>query len=729
MFLQPFHFTMTLWTVLVLGLVPYVEANDKSLLIFTTSFESAKQLRIGGTPLDLQSHVTTRFFDFDGNGTPDLWTADGTGRIQVFRGKSTRAGLQFQTPIQVSAGTKKRWGDSYTGVCYAQIAGNQSADLIVAHSGNKISIHTCLGNDRLPFFKEDSIEITVQDNCQGRFDLADWNQDGLLDIITGSFGGDVMWYPNTGTAAQPSFGVGKSFHNIQRAYNSQPRIVDFNQDGKLDLVLGVNWGTIEVYLNVGTPEIPKLSSPTTLRWADQGGALNLRSLNGDDTTPDFVDINQDGVIDLVSGGKNGRVFVSQGVGVTDHLRQLQALLKVHPTELGNKMADDDALRGICFGFLGGMQSALTSGLVPEEQRQQVIRDLQTLVRQYPHYFKRQKFDLEKTPHLPSFAAQMWIVLFEANPDSLQNRTQLADLAGFKDGYRDLLVKLGIIFIDNHTATAEQVNKMVKLLESMPRAVWDVETITVRGWLGDGFKQQGISSRTGVNIFSLPLGRAENSFPADAPRRGITDVYMICLAHEIAHNMLDTIGKRLRPELFELKYEQLEYAAGELVKFHPQKSRGVNWNVTKSNLRTANIWDGQDSTWATTWKSYLESEPFKRAHVRGSVHFFIHSPQEAFATLANQYFTDSQLMLELGVTRWQDNHKASINQFLLIADYLSQKSDSVKFYRMGVGGDLQTETVTLQRNQKNQIIQLESRGTKVAFKYEGNLVSDLILSDR
>ena len=73
MFLQPFHFTMTLWTVLVLGLVPYVEANDKSLLIFTTSFQSAKQLRIGGTPLDLQSHVTTRFFDFDGNGTPDLW--------------------------------------------------------------------------------------------------------------------------------------------------------------------------------------------------------------------------------------------------------------------------------------------------------------------------------------------------------------------------------------------------------------------------------------------------------------------------------------------------------------------------------------------------------------------------------------------------------------------------------------------------------------------------------
>ena len=90
------------------------------------------------------------------------------------------------------------------------------------------------------------------------------------------------------------------------------------------------------------------------------------------------------------------------------------------------MADDDALRGICFGFLGGMQSALTSGLVPEEQRQQVIRDLQTLVRQYPHYFARQKFDLEKTPSLTVIRCTDVIVLFEANPDSLQNRTQLAD---------------------------------------------------------------------------------------------------------------------------------------------------------------------------------------------------------------------------------------------------------------------------------------------------------------
>ena len=250
----------------------------------------------------------------------------------------------------------------------------------------------------------------------------------------------------------------------------------------------------------------------------------------------------------------------QGVGITDHLSELKKLLQANPDQLGTKLTVEEELRGKAFGLLGSMQAALNSGLVPADYRALVVKDLQSLVADFPHYFRRQKWDLKKTPHLPAFAAQMWIVLFEAYPDSLENREQLAQLAGFEGGYKTMLENLGVIFIDNNTATAEQTTKMTNLLTEMPRTVWDVETITVRGWLGEGFKQQGISSITGVNIFSLPLGRPENSFPADAPRKGITDVYMICLAHEIAHNMLDTVGRTLRPELFELKYDCLLYTS-------------------------------------------------------------------------------------------------------------------------------------------------------------------------
>ena len=63
----------------------------------------------------------------------------------------------------------------------------------------------------------------------------------------------------------------------------------------------------------------------------------------------------------------------------------------------------------------------------------------------------------------------------------------------------MLEKLGVIFIDNNTATAEQTMKMTKLLAELPRAVWDVETITVRGWLEKVLRNKELV-RERVSIF-------------------------------------------------------------------------------------------------------------------------------------------------------------------------------------------------------------------------------------
>jgi hypothetical protein len=86
------------------------------------------------------------------------------------------------------------------------------------------------------------------------------------------------------------------------------------------------------------------------------------------------------------------------------------------------------------------------------------------------------------------------------------------------------------------------------------------------------------------------------------------------------------------------------------------------------------------------------------------------------------------MLELGVKRWQEGHKSSINQFLLIADYLSQKANSVKFYQMGVGGELTVKPIRLERNQLGKITLIESSETIVRLEYQGNVVSKLQVAD-
>ncbi|MEZ6057258.1 MAG: VCBS repeat-containing protein [Planctomycetaceae bacterium] len=686
----------------------------------TMSFERPHQLQAAGEPIDLGSHVATRCVDWNADGQLDLIAAAGDGKLWLFRHVDPKQPTTFAKQEPIVAGGRDRWGNSYTGATLAHVIGSTLPDLVVAHSANQISIHENIGTLRRPRFQEKSLDLTVQQGCQGRFDIADWDGDGLPDLITGSFGGAVVWYRNQGQSKQPKFTEGQSFHDISIAYNSHPRIVDFNQDGRLDLLLGVNWGSVSLFLNDGTAKAPHLAGGVQMHWSHDGSNLSLRELNGDDTTPELVDLDQDGVLDLVSGGKNGRLFLMRGVGVSSRLATLNAALEKHGPQLTKRLSEQDELKQSVFGAMTAMQADLAGGLIPLAAREKLFQQLAPLAKKYPTLFQRQQFDLKATPFAPSFAAQYWVLMFEALPDTPAHRQQVADAINFTGGYRQLLVDLGLIFIDNNTATPEQLQVMHQLLMAMPRSVWDVETITVAGWLGDGFREQKIRSRTGVNIFDLPLGRIEDSFAGDSPRPGVTDVYMICLAHEIAHNMLDTIGRRLRPELYERKFAGLAQAAGPLVVYHTPKSRGIDMPATKAKFQAAGVWDGNNDSWQASWVAYFKGKPeFDRAYSRGNIQFFLDAPQEAFATLANQYFADSQLMLEFCKTRWDAGHKSNINQFLLIADYLSENSNKVRFYTMRPGGDLTITPATFRRDKQNRIIEVRSTKSTAHFDYDAN----------
>lgn len=693
------------------AVAPFLSASTILAAEATMSYLDAEPL----VEETLEGHATTRLFDWDDDGVSDLVTGGGDGRIWLFR--KTSAGFEKRVPI--TAGDRDRWGSGYTGVVLADLIGKDGLpELVVAHSHDRISIHENLGHPRRPDFSGAEILVTVQKGCQGRFDVADWDGDGLLDLVTGSFSGRLVWYRNEGTASASRFGEGRPFHGISRAYNSHPRILDFNRDGLLDLALGVNWGSVEIFLNRGRPGHPELMPGTPLEWATNGKGLNIRELNGDDSTPDFGDLDGDGVLDLISGGKNGRLFLMRGVGRASKLTDLAIALSEHSS--GTDLA---------FGLLKSLRADLGSGLIDEKSRAEMFDGLVELAEEYPDILRRRQFDLETIPHAPMLAGQFWVVLLDSGDASREHREKVADAAGFGDGHRSLLVDLGVVFIDNDTATPQHLAAMHELLTAMPRSVWDVQTITAAGWLGEGAKTHKISSRSGVNIFAMPMGRRENSFATDAPRPGVTDVYLICLAHEVAHNMLDTVGRDLRPELYEYKFEGLAQSAGPDVVYHHPKSRGVDRDATKERFRRAGAWDGNEKTWPAAWKGYFRNlkaaTRFDRAHVRGNIQFFLDAPQEAFATLANQYFANSRLMLEFCKVRWDDGHRSNINQFLLIADYLSENGDAVPFYILEPEEELQVASARLKRDGRNRITDLWFEELHAVFTYgEGRLVTGL-----
>jgi len=141
--------------------------------------------------------------------------------------------------------------------------------------------------------------------------LVDWNEDGKVDLLVGNGGGYLHLFLNQGDGnfapgVMVKAGGGKDVDTGSRA---SPCVTDWNEDGKKDLVMGNGSGEIFVFLNEGTNQQPVFGKLLKLN----NGRLDV----GSDSSPDVVDWNGDGKKDLVVGNDSGEIFVFINQG-TNH---------------------------------------------------------------------------------------------------------------------------------------------------------------------------------------------------------------------------------------------------------------------------------------------------------------------------------------------------------------------------------------------------------------------------
>jgi len=675
--------------------------------------------------------------DWNRDGVLDLLVAGGDGYVWLFRQAQPTNSTDFLAGDRLTiSGTPMRVGTGYTGACFVDINGDGLPDLVVAGNDNRVRYYGNTGLPGSPTFGASTVVqgdggvFALPASVGGRIDVADWDGDGLLDLLTGDFDGEITWYRNTGTSHLAAFGVGgvrirRNGSILHEPYNVHPRVLDFNEDGALDLTFGINWGYVKLLMNREGPGATNFPVDSLLRDIN-GQELNIRALNRDDTTPDFADLNGDGVLDLISGGLNGEVFFMAGVSYARAFGRIEAIMSAHTVDLGPTLAASSDVRDTLFGLHRSLRSLAVSGFLPPGDLQAIGAWYRDHIARYPQYLRRRQIDQAFDAFVPYLAGQVWVNLFESAPDTPTHRRKTAAACGFSGTHSNLLVDLGVFYIENNLSTAVSQKALYDIAASIPTSLQIVERVTQDDFLRPTSKSGvNIEARTGVNVFAQ-VGDYAEGFPSEVPQT-LIDGFSVVVAHELNHNVEHAAG-RLYPWFWDRKFDLLEQAAPPHLIFRDHNTVGFGLDLasTQSNFQALGYWDGVPANWSTAYDAYWATGPgagFDRHWLRDNLRFCIDAPQEAFATLANQYFTSSEVMLQLAVARWRQGITNCINQVLFFADVYSLGSNETLFYRIDTSARVTRSTIPLQRDMRGHISGLTTADAHYAFRLdsEGNVL--------
>ena len=156
--------------------------------------------------------------------------------------------------------------------------------------------------------KADGFNLDVGANACA--DVVDWNNDGKKDLVIGIEDFKVILYLNTGTNNAPIFGSYSTIiYNSSTLFRCSPGVLDFNFDGKKDLVVGEEYGFVYFYENIGTDASPRFSDTGVHVRLNNSASLSVPSSRAH---IDLVDWDEDGVQDIIAGNHNGGLYFFKG---------------------------------------------------------------------------------------------------------------------------------------------------------------------------------------------------------------------------------------------------------------------------------------------------------------------------------------------------------------------------------------------------------------------------------
>ena len=249
--------------------------------------------------------------------------------IMILSAGTASAELVLEAPQIVHDSGEDLWVFGYSVPSCADWDADGKRDLIVGEGGSsypdgRVRVYRNVGSAEAPVFAGYVYAMADGDTltwpaagCLGLFPrVVNWDDDGRKDLLVGTAEGTVRIYRNVGTDSEPLFDAGafvqagiEQPENIDIGFRATPAWVDWNLDGRHDLLIGAGDGRLRIYLDTAGNGEPQLAAALIIQ--QEGGDLVVP---GGRSSPDFADCDGDGIRDLLVGNTAGQLLLYGNVG-------------------------------------------------------------------------------------------------------------------------------------------------------------------------------------------------------------------------------------------------------------------------------------------------------------------------------------------------------------------------------------------------------------------------------
>jgi hypothetical protein len=282
---------------------------------------------LGGWPNPLHSGAGRALLaaDFNADSLVDLVVSEGGSPNMAWLKNGGSLAKAQMTEVSTSfpstfSGTAMQL-NTFPAAYYADANSDGTPDLLVATAGTyspadvmSSFIYANLGTQNQPLFNaapQPFLQSDMIDLGSGAYPAsADLNGDGIPDLVIGSSSQNgqparlhvLLSNPDSSLALLPLPGNdGSTLTN----YDLVPSLGDIDNDGDTDLIIGTQPGSILLLTNVGSSNQPVFSASPVVLVSDIGQTY---------AAPELFDADSDGDLDLLVGGRDGRLAFYRNTG-------------------------------------------------------------------------------------------------------------------------------------------------------------------------------------------------------------------------------------------------------------------------------------------------------------------------------------------------------------------------------------------------------------------------------